>query len=187
MSTGNFDTGLHELRRNWGWLLAVGIVLILLGAFALIHAIAVPVFSMLVFGWLLIFAGIAQGVQAFRHRSSGHFLLHLLNAIFSFIVGIILLRNSLTGLLVITVLLAAYFIVVGIFRIVAALAVRVPGADWTLVNGIITLILGILVWSHWPVAALWILGLFIGINLITTGCSHVMLALTARRLSPKSA
>lgn len=186
MVTTVLDTGLHELRRNWRWLLALGIALILIGAIAVVDSVAVSVASMIVFGWVLLVAGIVQAVQAFRHRTSGHFLLHVINAVFSFIVGLILLRNSLAGLLVITLLLAAYFVVSGIFRIVAALAVRIHGSGWTLVEGIISLILGILVWAHWPTAALWVIGLFIGINLITTGCSQVMLALSLRRLITKS-
>ena len=182
MTTTVFDTGLHELRRNWGWILALGIALIFIGAIAVIDSVAVSVASMIVFGWVLLIAGIVQAVQAFRHRTSGHFLLHVVNAVFSFIVGLMLLGNSLAGLLVITLLLAVYFVVSGIFRIVAALTVRVHGSGWILVDGIISLILGILVWAHWPTAALWVIGLFIGINLITTGCSQVMLALAVRRL-----
>ena len=181
-----FETGLDELRRNWGWLLALGIALIVIGAIAVVDSVAVSIASMIVFGWILLVAGVVQAVQAYRHRTSDHFLLHVVNAVFSFIVGLILLRNSLAALLVVTLLLAAYFIVSGIFRIVAALAVRVHGSGWTLMDGIISLILGILVWIHWPSAALWVIGLFIGINLITTGCSQVMLALSLRRLAAES-
>lgn len=183
MTSTVFDTGVHELRRNWGWLLALGIVLIFLGVIALIDSVAVSVISIIFFGWVLIFAGIIEAVQAFRHRKGSHFFLHVLDAVFSFIVGIMLLRNSLAGLLVMTLLLAMYFIVTGIFRIVAAFTMRVPGSSWMLVDGIITLILGILVWAQWPIAALWIIGLFIGINLITTGCSQVFVAFAVRRLA----
>ena len=186
MTSTVFDTGVHELRRNWGWLLALGIVLIFLGAIAMIDSVAVSVISIIFFGWVLIFAGIIEAVQAFRHRKGSHFFVHVLDAVFSFIVGIMLLRNSLTGLLVITLLLAIYFIVVGTFRIVAAFTMRVPGSSWMLVDGIITLILGILVWAQWPMAALWIIGLFIGINLITTGCSQMFVAFAVRRLTTES-
>lgn len=180
-------TGAHELRRNWGWLLALGIALVFLGLIAVIDAVAVSVISIIFFGWVLIVAGIVEAIHAFRHRNGGHFFLHVLDAVFSFIVGIMLLRDSLAGLLVMTLLLAVYFIVAGIFRIVAALTVRVPGSIWMLVDGIITLILGILVWAQWPTAALWIIGLFIGINLITTGFSQMLLAFAVRRLTPEPA
>jgi uncharacterized membrane protein HdeD (DUF308 family) len=189
MRTDALDSGLYELYRNCGWLAASGIALVLLGTFALIDSVAVSVFSIVLFAWVLMTAGVIQGIQAFRHRRSGHghFLLHVLNAIFPFFIGIILLRNSLAGLLVMTLLLAVYFIVVGIFRIVAALTIHVPGSGWALVDGLVMLILGVMVWQQWPVAALWIIGLFIGINLIITGCSQSMVALAARRLSTQLA
>jgi uncharacterized membrane protein HdeD (DUF308 family) len=180
-------TGAHELRRNWGWLLTLGIALVFLGVIAVVDAVAVSVISIIFFGWVLIVAGIVEAIHAFRHRNGGHFFLHVLDAVFSFIVGIMLLRDSLAGLLVMTLLLAVYFIVAGIFRIVAAFAVRVPGSSWMLVDGIITLILGILVWAQWPTAALWIIGLFIGINLITTGFSQMLLAFAVRRLTAEPA
>lgn len=85
MTSNVFDTGVHELRRNWGWLLALGIVLIFLGVIALIDSVAVSVMSIIFFGWVLIFAGIVEAVQAFRHRNGSHFFLHVLDAVFSFI------------------------------------------------------------------------------------------------------
>lgn len=176
----------HELHRMWGWLAASGVALVLLGAFALIDSITVSILSMLVFAWVLIVAGIIQGVQAIRHRHGHHFLLHVLNAVFALVIGIILLRNSLAGLLVMTLLLAAYFIVVGIFRIIAGATMKTPGARWTLFDGIISLLLGLMVWAHWPMTALWIIGLFIGINLVITGCSQLMLAMALRRPTPRT-
>lgn len=174
--------GWQDFRQNWGWLLALGIVWIILGVIALVDSIAATIASMLVFGWVLLIAGIVEAVQAFRHRRGGHLFLHVLEAVLSFVVGLMLLRHPLAGALVMTLLLAAYFIVAGIFRIVAALSIRSPQWGWALGNGIITLILGILVWAQWPVSGLWIIGLFIGIDLIVTGWTRVMLALTARKL-----
>jgi len=187
MTSNIFDIGSQELRRNWGWLLAIGILLVILGIIALIDSVAVSIVSMILFGWLLLLAGIVEAAQAFRHRRGGHFFLHLLNAVFSIVVGLMLWRSPLAGSLVVTLLLASYFVVVGIFRIFTALTVRIPGSGWALMDGIITLILGILVWAQWPVSGLWIIGLFIGINLITTGWSQVMLAFAVRRLAPETA
>lgn len=187
MAAYAFDSGLHELRRNWGWLLTIGIILVILGIIALVDSIAVSIVSMFLFGWVLLIGGIVEGVQAFRHRRSGHFSLHLINAVFSIVIGVMLLRSPLAGALIVTLLLASYFVVVGIFRIFAALTVRVPGSGWALTDGIITLILGILVWAQWPESGLWIVGLFIGINLITSGWSEVMLAVAVRRPAPQAA
>jgi uncharacterized membrane protein HdeD (DUF308 family) len=100
--------------------------------------------------------------------------------------GVMLLRSPMAGLVVVTLLLASYFVVIGVFRIIAALTVQMPGSGWALVDGVITLILGILVWSQWPASGLWVIGLFIGINLITTGWAETMLAFSLRRLSKQA-
>ncbi len=182
-----FDTGLRELSRNWRWHLAIGVALVLIGIIALIDSIAVSVASMILFGWLLLFAGIIEGVQAFRHRKVGHFYLHLLNTVLSIVVGLMLLRNPLAGSLAMTLLMALYFTVAGAFRILTALTVPFTGSGWALVDGIVSLVLGILVWVQWPIAGLWIIGLFIGVNLITYGWSQVMLAFVLRRLGAEMA
>lgn len=180
---GAFAANLQELRRNWGWLLLWGILLIILGIVALGDAVLVTFISMFIFGWVLLIAGVVEAVQAIRHRKAGpgHLLLHVLNAVLGIVVGTMLLRNSLAGALIITLLLAAYFTVAGVFRIVAALAMRIPGWGWALASGIITLILGILVWARWPLSGLWVIGLFIGIDLIIAGWAQVALAIGARR------
>lgn len=174
--------GLHELRRNWGWLLALGIVLICLGIVALLDAVFASLASMLFFGWVLVVAGIVEAVQAFRHRGGTRLTFHALNAALSLVVGIMLLLHPVAGLLVATLLLAVYFTVAGIFRIVAAFSTRMPSSGWALLNGVITLLLGILVWVHWPASSLWIIGLFIGIDLIIVGWAEVMVALGVRKL-----
>ena len=106
-----FPTAMHELRRNWGWLLALGIVSVVFGIIALVDSVSVTVVSMILFGWVLLIAGIVEAVQAFRHRRAGHLFLHALNAVLSIVVGIMLLRHPLAGALVVTLLLAAYFTV----------------------------------------------------------------------------
>lgn len=175
----------HEIRRHWKWLLFLGILLVILGIIAFADAVAITVISMLLFGWVLLIAGIIEGVQAFRHRRSGHLLLHALNAVLAIVVGIMLLTHPVAGALVMTLLLAAYFTVAGLFRIIAAFSLRIPGWGWMFGNGIITLILGILIWLQWPFSALWIIGLFIGIDLIFTGWSQIMLATAIRSLRPR--
>lgn len=184
---GVLNAGLPDLRRNWGWLLALGILLVILGIIALVDSVSFTVMSMFLFGWVLLVAGIIEAVQAFRHRRAGHLFLHVLNAVLSIIVGLMLIRHPLAGALVITLLLAAYFTVAGIFRIVAALSMRIRRWGWLLADGIITLILGILVWTGWPVSGLWIIGLFIGIDLIVAGWSEVMLAIAARAIPLEAA
>ncbi len=177
----------HELRQLRGWILGMGVLLALLGAAAIVYSVAASTISIVFLGWLLIIAGIIGIVHTLRHRKSGHFALHLLDTVFALIVGIMLLLNSLAGLLVVTLLLAVYFIVAGVYRIGVALTTHGPGSGWTLLGGIITLLLGVLVWLQWPMAALWIIGLFIGINLLITGVSQIMLALALRQPAVEAA
>ncbi|WHZ18403.1 MAG: hypothetical protein OJF55_000552 [Rhodanobacteraceae bacterium] len=185
-ATGGFFSSMAaELRKQWGWLLALGICLLILGVIALVESVAFTVVSMLFFGWILVIAGILEGVQAIRHRNHGHLFLHLLNAVLSLVVGVMLLRNPVTGAVVLTLLMAVYFVVAAIFRIVMALSVRVPGWGWALFDGVVTLILGILIWAQWPVSGLWVIGLFIGIDLIVVGWAQIMMAMALRAI-PKA-
>ena len=177
--------GVHELRRNWGWMLALGIALIVLGMFAISwDVIFLTVVSVIFFGWLLVIGGIVEAVQAFRHRKSGSFFLHLLSAVLAVVVGFLLLENPTTGAVVLTLMLAFYFIAGGIFRIFGALTMRLPSWGWMVFNGVVTLLLGVLVLAHWPSSALWVIGLFIGIDMIVTGWARVMLALAVKKLVP---
>jgi uncharacterized membrane protein HdeD (DUF308 family) len=178
-----FHTGLHELRRHWGWYLALGIALIILGIIALGNSLLATLASMLVLGWLLIIGGAIQIVQAFRTRDWGGFFLHLLAGILYVVVGVLAVVNPAVSALALTLLLASFFLVVGLFRIITALVMRFPSWGWALVNGIITLLLGILIWAEWPVSGLWVIGMFVGIEMILSGWSWVMLALAARRLA----
>ena len=176
-----------ELRRLWGWMLGMGILLALLGAVAIVDSVAASIISVVFFGWVLVVAGIVGIVYTLQHRKSGHFALHLLDTVFALVIGVMLMLNSLAGLLVLTLLLAVYFIVAGVYRIGIALTMHAPGSGWTLLGGIITLLLGIMVWLQWPMGALWIIGLFIGINLLITGVSQIMLALALRQPAVKAA
>ena len=92
------------------------------------------------------------------------------------------LGNPAAGATVLTLLIALFFLIAGAFRIIVALTMRFPEWHWLLLNGAITLLLGLLIWKQWPSSALWVIGLFIGIELIFTGSAWVMLSLAARRL-----
>jgi uncharacterized membrane protein HdeD (DUF308 family) len=175
-----------ELRRNWGWLLALGVLLLALGIVALVDSVVATVTSALLFGWILLAAGIVEGVQAFWHRGGGHLLLHALNAVLAIVVGFMLLRNPLAGAIVMTLLLAVYFVVAGAFRIVAGCGVHAPGRGWVILNGVVTLVLGVLIWAQWPASGLWVIGLFIGIDLIVAGWSQVMTAMAVRGLPARA-
>ena len=172
---------MEALSRNWGWLLALGILMILLGLFAIAAPAVATIAVQIMLGWLLVIGGIAQGLHAFMARGWGGFLVELLSALLYLAVGILLLVNPIEGALALTIVLAAFLIVEGIFKIAMAWRVRGhPRWGWLLASGILSLILGVLIWAEWPSSALWVIGLLVGVHLLFTGWALVMLALSAR-------
>lgn len=180
--TNGLREGLEQVRRNWGWYLALGALLIVLGVIALSFPLLTELATMVFFAWLLIISGVAQGVLAFQVRNWGGFFLHLLGGILEVIVGILVLRAPVQAILVITLLLAAYLLVGGLFRLTAPLILRFPGAGLIALGGFISVVLGIMVASEWPSSALWFIGICVGVDLIFHGVSLISFALAARRL-----
>jgi uncharacterized membrane protein HdeD (DUF308 family) len=172
---------LADFKRNMGWFLALGILLISLGTLAIVYDFMATLISVFFFGWILIFIGAFEAVQAFWQNKWGGLFLHLALGILAMVVGFHLLTSPVASALVLTLLLAVYFMVTGIFRIVASLTLRFPNWGWVFFSGIVSFILGILTKQQWPLSGLWIIGLFIGIDMIFSGCSYVMLSLAARK------
>lgn len=174
------------LQHYRGWLLACGCISIVAGMFAIAYSVIATLVSVIFLASLMIFAGVLEGAYAFRHRERGHLVLYLLEALLAIVIGALLLQSPVRGAVVLTMLVATYFVISGIFRVVGALAMHPSHWGWLLVSGIINLGLGIIVWGGWPVTGLWVLGLFIGINLLFSGWARVMLAmaLKSHRLEP---
>jgi uncharacterized membrane protein HdeD (DUF308 family) len=177
-----FQIGLDSVRDNWGWILASGLAFILVGTIALLYSVIATLASVLVFGSFLIVGGLFEAVHAFKTDRWGGFLLALLMAILYVVVGGLMVLNPGVGAVSLTLLIAAFFLVGGIFRIIAAAAFRPPSWGWLVTSGLVTLLLGILIWAQWPVSGLWVIGLFVGLDMIFSGMWLTMLALAARRL-----
>jgi uncharacterized membrane protein HdeD (DUF308 family) len=111
--------------------------------------------------------------------------MHLLTGLLYAVLGVLLLRRPLASASAFTLMLAAAFLVSGLFRIIVALSERFHGWGWVLVNGIVTLVLGILIWQEWPEASYWVIGLFVGIEMLFAGWSWVMVALAVRSIAGK--
>jgi uncharacterized membrane protein HdeD (DUF308 family) len=174
--------GAGELRRSWGWFLALGLALVVLGTIALGSALVMTVASVFFFGWLLIIGGVMEAVHAFWRKRWAGFFLDLLTGILYIIAGWMMVTNPKESALLLTLIIAMFLVFEGVFRIVAALAARYPHWGWVLFNGIISLILGIMIWRQWPYSGLWVIGLFVGIEMLLNGWSLVMLSLAARNL-----
>jgi uncharacterized membrane protein HdeD (DUF308 family) len=172
---------LGELRNNWGWLLAWGVILEILGIVGLGNLFAVTVATAFFVGLLMVAYGVVEAIQAFRHRRWTGFFLFFFGGLLSIAAGVLVIWNPMGGLAVLTLMVALYFIALGIVRAVAALSARHPGWGWALANGIVSLVLGVMVWNRWPASSLWILGMFVCIDMIFQGWNYIMLALLARR------
>jgi len=179
----------HEfeaIRGNWAWFVALGGVLIVVGTIAVAMPILSTLASAVAFGSLLLLGGVAQLFGAFWTRDWSGFFLSLLMGILYVVLGVMFLRHPTVAVEAMTLFLACALIVGGLFRIIGSVMYHFPHWGWTLVGGIINLTLGIMIWEQWPEASLWVIGLFIGIDLIFTGWTWVMLALSVRKLDTRS-
>jgi len=175
---GRFHAGLEELGHRWGWYLALGIALIVLGLIAVSDAYIATVASVFVFGWILIAGGVLLGFMSFLTGKWSGFLLALAAGILSFITGVMLLRAPLAGAATLTLLILSFFIVEGIYRTIASIALRFPNWGWSLASGIVSIVLGGILLAGWPQISFWFVGLLVGIDLIVHGFSWCMFAMS---------
>jgi uncharacterized membrane protein HdeD (DUF308 family) len=172
-----------RLRSVWGLFLVLGLVSVLVGLFAIGSAFVATLASVVVFGVLLMIAGATEVIHAIMVRNLRGFAMHLVAAVLYLLVGVFMLEDPVRAAVVLTLLLAASFFVGGVLRILFALIERFPAWPWVLLNGVIDLFLGVLIWNLWnesPESILWVIGLFVGIDLLFHGWSWVILALTVR-------
>lgn len=163
-------------HKYWGWVFLIGIFLLIVGGIAVAAPFITTITSMFIFGWLMIFAGASQLVFAFTYRHSDNFFIYTLTSILTILIGALIVANPAATAAAMTLLLAVFFLGAGIFRIYTALALRFQHWGWMLFGGILSFILGVLILMHWPTSALWIIGLFIGIELLFTGWSFILSA-----------
>ena len=171
-----------ELGRNWGWLLAVGILSVILGTVGLGMTWMLTLASVVYFGVLLIVIGVAQLLQTFKAAGWRSTFLQILIGLLYLAAGIMVVSRPLLASLTLTWALGFALIVVGVMRIVVGVQHRgTSGWGAGLVGGIITLLLGLLILAKWPSDALWVIGLFLAIELIVNGYTQILVALAARR------
>jgi uncharacterized membrane protein HdeD (DUF308 family) len=173
---------LNALRGDWFWFVLLGAALIVLGVIALGSVVIASLAVALVLGALLLIGGVVEAIGAFWARGWSGFFLHLLSGVLSIVVGVLFLRAPLSADIALTLLIACFLMVGGIFKIIAALSYRFGGWGWPLASGIIDLLLGLLIWIGWPATGLWVIGLFLGINLIFRGVNWIALGFALRAL-----
>ena len=138
-----FAAGLQEVRRSWGWFLIFGILLMVLGGVCVGKAQTATTFSILALGWVLGISGVLWLVNSFFAFSWHGVFLYLLNAIIRVVTGYLLIRHPDAGAAGITMLLAALFIVGGLFRVSGASVIQFPRWGWMVFSGLVSVVLGV--------------------------------------------
>jgi uncharacterized membrane protein HdeD (DUF308 family) len=170
------------LRAKWGWIVALGVIYLIAGFIALGSVAMATVVSVLVVGAMMIVSGVAEVISAFQIKSWGKFLLWALLGVLYVIAGFVTFQNPLLAAVLLTLILGASLVVSGIMRIVLAFSMkRETPWIWVAFSGVITLLLGVLILLRWPVSSVYILGLFLGIDLIMAGAGWIGLGLGLRR------
>ena len=185
LSQAALEAKLQETRRliaeKWGWFLAVGIAFIILGLAAIAFPLIATIFAKTLLGWLFLIGGVVMIVHAFQAPAWSGFLWSLLIGLLYAVAGAYLAFFPLTGILTLTILLAALFIAEGIAEIVMGVKVR-PHDGWMLliVSGLVAIGAGVLITLGLPDSAEWAIGLLAGINLLFTGWTYIFVALASR-------
>jgi uncharacterized membrane protein HdeD (DUF308 family) len=172
----------REIIQYWGWFLAFGIGLLVLGIAAVMRSVTATVVSMLFFGWLLLLASGIEIAQAAMVGRWAGFFLHLLAAILFGITGLLIVMRPAISAEVATVFMAMFFLIGGLFQLVGSVAIALPGWGWQAAHGLVTFVLGLLILAGWPASGLWVIGLFVGIDLIFYGGAWIALALGLRAM-----
>ena len=188
MATSNPTEGLRGpgevVKKATGWFIAVAVLFILLGIFAIAEPYAAGLGVTLLVGWLLVFGAVAHFFAAFKGHGAKHVILQVVVGLVYLIGGLYFLTHTIMGVSTLTLLLSGVIVAEGVLEMVAYFRLKsVHGASWLLINGIVTLLLGGLIWFHWPSSSVWAIGTLVGVNLLMTGMSRLMVGLAARKLA----
>ncbi len=170
------------VRHASTWSIVWGILLIIFGVLAVALPFVAAIAFSIAIAWLLILAGIVHSVVAFHSHRAGRLVWRLLVGVAYAFIGVYLLFHPLLGIASLTLVLAALFLVEGIFDIILFFKMRsLRGATWVLVDGIISLILGLFIYLQWPSSSFWALGILVGVSMIVSGIARVMLSVAVRK------
>jgi uncharacterized membrane protein HdeD (DUF308 family) len=176
---------LQHMRAHWLWILLLGLLLVTAGTAAVVVPAATvgTTFGVTIFlGLLLMVGGVSTIVSAFWIGRWGGFLVQLLVGLLYLASGLMMTERPRLAAITITVFIAVSFIVLGTFRTISALQLRYPLWGWSLLNGVVTLLAGIMIYRHLPQDAFWVIGLLVGLEMLLNGWTWVMLAVALRRM-----
>ena len=185
MSTPSLGT---IAEHSIGWSIGLSVLMILTGILAIVVPPAAGIAVLLVVAWLLIISGAVHLVFAWHMRTAGGMIWELLLGVLYIVVGVYSLLHPVAGLASLTLVLAIYLFVEGVLEFIMGFRLRhMPGSNWLLFDGVITLILAILIWRSWPSSTEWVIGTLVGISMLFSGLTRLSLSLAARRLVTKVA
>jgi uncharacterized membrane protein HdeD (DUF308 family) len=169
------------IRKAAGWSILWGVLMLICGILAIALPLASSIGIVIVVGWLILLAGASHLIFAFHSHGIGAVLWQILLAILYGAAGIYMLLNPLLGLLSLTLVLAVFLLVEACLEIALYFKIRrIANSGWVLFDGIVTLLLAILIWAQWPSSSAWIIGTLVGISLIFSGISRIMLSAAIR-------
>jgi uncharacterized membrane protein HdeD (DUF308 family) len=176
--------GYSELTSKWGWFIALGVLLIVVGIFALVDVVAVTLASVIIIGAMLLVGGAFQIVHAFMTKTWGAFALNLLCGVLYIIGGLLIMDEPVEGSIVITLLAVAALIAGGVLRIAIALRHRDLQGWWLLLlGGLVSVVVGVLLYRSLPWSGLWVLGTLIAVELVVQGGTWLQFGLALRRMA----
>ncbi len=173
-------SSIETAKRNWGWFLGLGLFLVLLGIVAIVCAVFTTFFTIFLMSIVLMAAGVAKIIYAFWARNWSGFFLSLLVGILYGLLGLLFFLKPVQGAAALTLLIGFLFVAAGFFKIGSSAITRFEHWGWVLFSGVVSLVLGFMVLSEWPLVSLWIIGLFIGIDLLFYGWTWIILSFSAR-------
>ena len=173
------------LAKSWKLLLTAGIISAVLGAIAIIVPPLASVTITLLVGILLLIGAVAYVAEAISRGTTGHRIWSFIVAIIYVIAGVWLIVNPVSGTITLTWVLAIFFLMLGLFRILAGVAGRgtMPNSGWTIVNGFLAVIIAVMVLADLPSSAAWAIGLLVGIQLLFDGIMMISAGMAAKKLS----
>jgi uncharacterized membrane protein HdeD (DUF308 family) len=182
LSGDTLKNAIGQTRAKWGWFVALGVLLLIFGGIALGNLFIATVASVYLIGWLMLMGGVVELIHAFGVKSWGRFFYWLLSGLLYAFAGFFAFYNPLLASAVLTFLLAVSLVAAGVLRIWVGYSHReASGWGWIVAAGVVTLLVGILIALRWPANSLWVLGLFLAIDLIFQGWTFIAFGLALKK------
>jgi uncharacterized membrane protein HdeD (DUF308 family) len=173
-----------DVHKAATWSVALSVVMIATGVLAIGVPLIAGVAVTALVGWLLIFSGVLHLAFAWRAGRAGAVVWEILLGIVYGAIGFYLLASPVAGLASLTLAIAFYLLIEGVLELVLSFQLRpIPGSGWLLVDGIVTLVLAVMIWTTWPSSAVWVVGTLVGISMFFSGITRLMLSLAVRRIT----